>query len=406
MANEADCNGGDINNASGAQIGSISYSYFMDNEAVGEVGAIWNRGTIGRVGDDGNFVDESGISNCYFVGNIALSDEDWNATVDNGVAGAIYNSGTITGISDSYFAENWSMEGGTIFNYQNTDESSDRVGIIVSITNCSFVENVGDSGGATRNDYGVIGDVTTGEGGIENCYFIRNSTDSTSFLCVIYYGYGGAIRIHCTITVITESYFVENKTVVDKEYKDSLKEYGMYGGAIFNQSYIGMAEVDGEVAKVGYGIKNTVFQDNEATRGGAIYNGSLRSSGVTVTDGDYTSIISNITGCTFYGNVGVLYGGAIYNYADGAIWEINSNSFLYNEARGGNGGAIENAESYAMIGSITNNYFLWNEVDTRNHGGGAIYNNGGTIGGTAEIYYENGNKILSNSGSSISGNYF
>ncbi len=421
VANEAQY-GGAISNNSGSSIESISNSYFVDNEAGVNGGAIYNSG--GTIGE---------ITKSNFVGNISSSDTEQQSISANGHGGAIYNGGTIEKITDSTFVENFAPNGAAI--YITAD------GIIGEISGSYFVENIGYSAGAIRNEEGVIGIIdgtgTDGDtGGIKDSYFIRNSTTSTTDEygggTETFWGYGGAIRNFGTITGITGSYFVENKCTADASYADQLKEHGTYGGAIFNQSYIGMAEVDGEVVEVGDGIQNTVFQNNEATRGGAIYNGSLRSGGETVTDGDYSSIISSIKGCTFYGNVGVLYGGAIYNYADGAILDIDGNSFLYNEAQGGNGGAIENAESYAMIENITNNYFYKNTVDTSNHGGGAIYtegiistiegnafvenesgnfggaiyNNGGTIGGTFEIDDEEGHEILEGSGSSISGNYF
>ncbi len=383
IENEADNgNGGAIENAEAdAYIGAITNNYFYKNKISQNSdhggGAIYNEGVIASFG--GNTFEE-------------------NTSVTYG--GAIYNrGGTISTIGTAtdeegnttynYFIGNESGRGGAIYNtgFYEDDGSLRSEGTIESIESSYFYGNIADNfGGAIYNYHGgIIGDIVDnyfeanealdGNGGaIENAELdavIGNISGNTFYQNKVTesdHG-GGAIYNQGIISSITENNFTEN-------------ESGNFGGAIYNNGGT-IGGTDDSSGTTGGAISGNYFEGNTSGRGGAISNTTTRSLdseghetlSYTTNYEAYGSIM-NITGNTFVNNVAEYYGGAIYNYHGSDIGEISDNYFYGNEAQGGNGGAVENAEYDTSIGTMDNNTFVYN-ISAGN--GGAIYNQG-TIG--------------------------
>ncbi len=404
-----------IGNIKGNFIGN--YAEASGNHAAG--GAILNYGDAAD-----NSVSTMGNITGDFIGNYAYSTggaADGGAILNwGGYNGTICVIGDITGNfignyakSESEAEDSCSASSGAINNYALAENST----VIIGNIKGDFIGNYAESAagytwaGAIANR--AWADGTTATIGTIEGNFIGNYAKATEI-----YAYGGAIVNLVTtgttgtaqIESIQNSKFIEN-------YAESEKDVS-YGGAIYNQGYIGTTETDdkGNVTVEVAGINNTVFQGNKADRGGALYNGSEKTEGEEFS-GTYTCIISSIEGTSFVNNTAAKFGGAIYNYDVGAIYNIDNCYFEVNKATDGNGGAIENAEANSYIGAITNSYFYKNEVVTGDHGGGAIYNEGvigsfqnnqfveNTSGNFGGAIYNNGGTIGGNGGA-IEENYF
>jgi len=197
-----------------------------------------------------------------------------NSSSNNG--GAIFNSGTISSITNSVFTDCSADIGGAINN--------DIGGTISSITNSAFTDCSAGNNGGTIFNRGTISSIT-------NSAFTGCSAD-----------YGGAIHNDVgTISSITNSAFTGCSA-------------GTEGGAIFNSGTISS-------------ITNSVFTDCSAgTEGGAIHNAGGPISSITNTtftgcSADYGGAIYNAGGTViesisfsrFYSNTAP-NGPAISNY--------------------------------------------------------------------------------------------
>ena len=248
-------------------------------------------------------------------------------------------------------------------------------GFDTNIYNCSFCNNsaFNGDGGAI---YHSIGNIT-----VDNCYFDLNTATR----------YGGAIQASY---MYTDEYIFDQQSV----YKNSLfkNNSASYGGAIWDNGNLityknltftfNNAAYGGAVYNQGFGNKFTdsQFNDNFATgaeysNGGAIFNSGSNA--------DYVN-------CNFNNNSAYNWGGAIYNFGDniycvnssfynnsafkggalylnGAAGRVQNNNFTINFAT--YGGAIHNMVSDLII---SYNSFISSHA---NVSGGAIYNTASTL---------------------------
>ena len=202
------------------------------------------------------------------------------------------------------------------------------------------------SSGAFRIDYGTlvtIRDLTMGGAGrfisnygsltLENCV-LQNNSDSSVFM---FYNYGDTMP---TIDPLPEL------RVDDCIFRDNV---GAFNGAAI--------QADGYLQ-----VSNSLFENNEATNGGAIY--STGGAGVT-RSGDMTIINSR-----FEGNSAENQGGAIRSRWNRTT--ISNTIFIDNTVTGGSqpqGGAI----AMSSWLTITDSYF---EGNVAQYAGGAIANGG------------------------------
>lgn len=254
----------------------------------------------------------------------------------------------------------------------------------------TYVENVVISTSLTLR--GLSRETTTIDGGTASyVLYVRSGVALTVENLTISNGRfdtGGGI-VNLGALTLRDSLISDNVAVGEQD---------TFGGGVFNFG----GTVD---------IQSTIFEDNEADYGGAIFT----TGDVLVQDG------------TFRGNIGRLGGGAVYNREGRTI--VNASSFEGNRVTvSGYGGAVYNADVVALANSVlADNYaaefggglyqytggaYVSNATFSGNegaYGGGGLYisagesivtsttlyANRGAIGGT--LYTNIGELLLSNS---------
>lgn len=320
------------------------------------------------------------ITNSTFTGNEA-------ATTGGAIDNYFYSGASV---SNSTFEGNSATQGGALFNHNDKDKNGNASNI--DIADSSFSENTAVDGGAIY----AQSDLT-----IKNSSFNKNSATDM----------GGAVQITGGNILIESSEFKENEAATTSAIanytlskssvtiKDSLFDGNIAsdGGAVGNWSSLGMTidntrfennKATGEIAGCTDGgaalflgassvteVKNSVFENNySANNGGAIATrDNLKANNQ---NGKL-----DISDTTFKNNESAGDGGAIYNafYNSQSVPDnvaLKGVTFENNKS-GGNGGAIYNEA--ADLGSgvsavdITDASFINNSADGI---GGAIYANG------------------------------
>ena len=282
--------GGSIYNTGAMDIRSTTFSGSIVGSGVSTYGgAIENSG--------GSLSKPVTITYCTFTNNIANTQKPKGGAISNsGVmtitnnnfttntanyGGAIYNTGTLTLAYNNFTNNNGFMEGSAINNNGGN----------LTITNCKFSGNNGDSGAIFNN----------GISNIKNSTFINNTSTNEA----------GAIENIKTLT-LTESTFKNNTANT--------------GGAIYGNAVVSSCTFQFNTAKINGGaiytphnstITNCTFTNNTAIlSGGGIYNNGVLNA------------TSNI-----FNNNSASIGGAIYN---GNTANIHFNQILGNVANYGN----------------------------------------------------------------------
>lgn len=268
--NSSDDNGGAISNETGALIGEISNTDFIENDADGgDGGAIDNDGMITTLTQclfDDNFADNDGgaIHNDADgdIVEISYSTFENNNSDDDG--GAIENNDFIGTIKTSIFRENNASEdGGAI--------SNETLGIIQTISTTTFQENGGCFGGGILN----AGDIN----------LISTSIFFTHNACA-----GGAIfnEFDADIGELVNTTFYDNFAdvggailnaapfTIDISFSTIAGNFAEFGGGIFNDGTLN--------------IKNSLVVDNESFSG-VEQNcendlGTVNDNGGNITDSD------------------------------------------------------------------------------------------------------------------------
>ena len=295
-----------------------------------------------------------------FTNNRAITDISGN----KGYGGAIYNEGKTIIIGGVLFSSNSAVDGGAIYNRNNSTMTISGTDIIfssnraekyggaifngnrstmtITADNITFSSNsAGENGGAIYN--------------YENSIMTINSTGTVTFNSnsakyggAIFNGYNFTMTISSTETIIFNSNSAGS------------------GGAIFNENGSAMT-ISGN---------NITFSSNSAgERGGAIAN--YENSIMTINSTGTVTFSSNSAGS----------GGAIENYS-GSTMTISGNNITFSSNSANYGGAIYNYKGSTMTISGTNITFSSNSAGS----GGAIYNYYGatmTISGTDIIFSSN-----------------
>jgi predicted outer membrane repeat protein len=308
------------------------------------------------------------VRNCTFTDNRSYSDgyggaiyhQDSDASIDNCIfsgntsdysGGAIYTNNASLTITRSTFTGNTALDnnGGTLYFdgsgydlsmsdctfHKNAAYYDHHGGALyvnnasaITATNCQFLENFAENGGAIYNGgYPMT---------LTNCGFYRNFA---------YYANGAVYQnSDCTLTGCV---FTGNRTSWD-------------GGAIRLAG--GDATMD-----------QCVFRANECMSysGGAI---DLQNGGTTI-----------ISDCQFSDNITAGQGGAIYANNSGTL-TITGCCFANNTSRSDDGGALYlNNTSTTATWTIQNSTFSGNTAQVYYGDGGAIYWYGTTAGSTLAL---------------------
>lgn len=283
--------------------------------AAGAQGTIINGGGYNFNGENYNgFTVSNGYSMSLTNGG-SFSVSDQTATIENSFngfyqsgQGAVFaNLGGIVNIENSAFINNSSRYGGSVV-YQTNSGS-------LNILNSAFQNN-----SVTRNNGGVIYNQYRTTANIDGSYFQENSASQ----------YGGVIFNDGDLTV-TNSVFRSNTA------QSGSAVYNSNNATLSNVYFIDntSSESVGAVYTTGMmNLSNAAFQNNTGVTGGAIGNYGI------VGDGLY-SVVKN----SVFTDNSATYGGAVYNWDD--MYIIDS-SFSNNSATDG-GGAIFNLNAVFLI---------------------------------------------------------
>lgn len=385
---------------------------FDDNYATGAGGAINNDGTM------------------------TIIDTVFTKNGTDTYGGAVHNNGGTATIVNTKFEANTSeAQGGAIANTNHGSlylyGTSDELGV-TNATNAIFKENIannttsGYGGGAIYNNaskgeivisgYEFAGNTAKADGGalcsrtavtLSECTFTGNSTAKN----------GGVVYLYNYTATITDCLFGGDDS------EDGNKATGE-AGAIYT-------------AKGTINATDTDFVNNTAASGGAISVGYATVNTETTTGEDgtetttetivYTDGTLTVTNCDFASNIATSgTGGAIDLVSGIATLSATDNStFVNNKTNAASGGAIYNTngtltmsgyqfsqnEAYDEGGAVynkatfnTDNCIFDGNVansttqieasKTTNMGGGAIYNNGGSMTIETSVFTKNESKSL------------
>ena len=241
-------------------------------------------------------------------------------------AGAIFNSGGNTTITQSEFSGNFVDAGdfdfgvgGAVYNL-----NGGTIGINSTTFDGNHTTGAASYGGAVANGYlqGGSADMT-----ISNSIFKNNYSYGSTI------PYGGALYNLGTIII--------NDTSFENNYINGDRGAFLYGGAIFNQ---GNMTLNNSSLTGNYGLGSS----NDIGFGGALANEGTLLIDNTVFSGNHINTDS-------YGD-----GGALYNFGGGTATIKNStfeNNYIDSAAQLGEGGAINNASNMIIENStFQNNY--------------------------------------------------
>ncbi len=294
-------------------------------------------------------------------------------------AGAIYNTGGDTIISNSAFSGNYANALGSNFAVAGAlyNMNGGVINIDSSLFNNNYAYGASAEGGAIGNESGA------NSINISNSVFSDNYTNGRSV------SYGGAIYNSNNATMnIVNSLFNNNSAITDD------RGVYLYGGGIYNTGNMNIEN--------SYFLNNHIIGNNDSfSYGGAIHNNSNLNILNSIFKGNY--IASDIDSS----------GGAIYNYVDGNL-TIQNSIFIENSLNAQNtrGGAIGNEGVLTIINSTfkdntdlsgLNDIFSVNTINFNGDGTTNIY---GGIRGSGEIYKnDNGVLNLGGNNSNYTGNF-
>lgn len=299
------------------------------------------------------------ISYCLFMNNIGSSIDITNPPAGKGVYSYINNCSFINNSQRVKWFNKVDYNGyiSRIFvqDCNFTDHPNGAISFMyanATFSNCSFINNTADKGGAIYLTSGQANDRFFG------CTFINNTARN---------GDGGAIYMDCPVPYyhLKDSIFINNTAI------------GGNGGAL-----CGASGTYYENGFYGFLSENCIFENNLANDGGAIFlvsgffdstnrlegnvftNNTARNNGGAIYF-DITDVTLNVYSCSFSDNIAYENGGAIFKSSLGNF-NIGGDVFTHNIAE--NGGAIH-WEGDNSIRNIFECDFIDNQA---NANGGAI----------------------------------
>lgn len=400
---------------------------FVGNSATGSYavgGAIYNSANgssnapyIGAINGNfiGNFASSDGgaiYNNTYYnsssISKIGSIEGDFIRNTSGRFGGAIWNNGTIGDIKGN-FIENTAQRGGAIYNFKQGASAP----VIKSITG-DFIGNHidrSDFGAAIYNE-GVITDGIKGN-------FIANTITGSGMGAGVY-NVGSYSSNYKTLINGIQGDFVQNK-ITGSGYISGAGIYneraiinnGIIGNFIQNELVGNGGTLEGAAITNKSGATISAREDGISISGNFIGNkisGATYADGVAISNRDGAKIDGEIVGNFSQNSVtsDSVEGTAIAN-KNATIGKITG-KFVENTAQTTNtaqGGAIYNE------GSITNGLgdstFIRNSITSENGyaGGGALYNNYGSIQGESavKLYFE-GNSAVSKTSNAQGGAWF
>ena len=339
---------------------SVIFSFFSDEE-----GLDLYKVTIKNI----NFINANGIERGrggaldiergpLYIVNCTFKD------CCSGSGGAIFDYGSST-IENCTFINNHGSQGAAIYGSPN-------------INNCTFINNSASSnGGALRlcrhcylNNSAFYNNTSNGSGGaiFGSAFKFENSI----FEGNIASGNGGAMYLtdnYFTLEV-NNCTFKNNAANIDENQRNSFGGGAIYmnenKGLVTDSKFINNTGIKGGALYIwNYcTVKNTTFENNNATDCGGAYYGSGEISGSS-----FTNNTASLNGGALFGRVmlsdstltnnNASNGGAVY-----LTWGNVSNSKFFNNSASGNGGA-----AFLNISDVYGCQFSFNNASN----GGAVY---------------------------------
>lgn len=294
------------------------------------------------------------------AGNVSITNSDFSNNLE---AGGIFGNFNVT-VKDSSFTSSRlifanSTPGTTSATIVNSSFAGANSGAFfpdtgallvanfatLNLKNDSFVNNVGNSGGALH---------------VENVgsTVIDNSTFANNFASLFGQAAGGAV------------YLFSDGDVSIKNSKFTNNSADFIGGAVYANSLSGTLSV-----------ANSTFTGNTAVlEGGAIEAGAL--GGLAISNSTFTNNTAqtgaggaitvfstgsiSINNTTFKGNAGAI-GGALFAIADGSV-SLSNSTFTSNVSTGSSGGAVYTQQNSSL--TVTNSTFNGNS--SANNGGAIV----------------------------------
>ncbi len=366
-SNRALNHGGAITNGPGSVLNVLNCS-FLDNQAVGQVGAAYVEGGAIWNTDNGDTISGSGspgagatalVVGSTFIGNEALGAD--GGSISGGAlsetnGGAIHTEGPsdYLSVKDSVFIANQAIagnggigKGANIFTIDvasggaiANDQAANVEGLHFVVDGCTFSYNQAIGGSNAASDSGRVGHAlggaiaSEGVAAISNSAFAHNealggdNNTGGSGVLILGRGAGGAVA-NATVfgsasLTVNNCTFTDNKAAGGSGNKGGLIAGIGVGGGIDNERGSSAA------------ITNCTFTGNQAI-GGAGAAGQNGGDGLGGALANYLGSTLTITGCTLTGNQalggaagtgangGNGLGGGIYN--DGlSIWPANAGS--------------------------------------------------------------------------------
>ena len=391
-SNKASVSGGAIYNSAAGAVINTGAATFTGNSAGSQGGAIYN--SANATVNVNSSVSSTGetIAAASFDGNTALTNggaihNEGVLSVGNGVSftnnkvvnsdksqsygGAIFNnSGASATLGDDLvFTGNEAGRGGAVYNYVDAQMSIGK--------NAHFEQNNASyaAGGALIN----FGDLEIGEDAL-----FENNTSQWGG-AAIYVGTNGSTTNKVSTIIKEGAQFINNSPANENSY----------GGAIYVENDVNNPA--GVSIDIG---KNSVFEDNSAQLGGAIFvntnvdatiqeGATFESNSATMAGGAiaaYSDMV--LTNANFTGNEAGQMGGAI---AAGADITIDGGTFSDNTA-GVQGGAIYTIGNLVLDTTNKDISFLGNTIGIDNKSGNDIYL-GEMLGSTAAMQITGSNTV-------------
>ena len=367
-ANNASEYGGAIYISAGVKDINLVNSKFNGNNATNDGAAIYNNGVL-TVKDDSVFTDNKADNNggaIYNNATLTIKDSSFSGNnAQNG--GAIYNNATLT-IKDSVFTSNEAVNGGavyanhtlTVYDSKFADNQATQMGgaifanSTIELSNTNFTDNVATTAGAIY---------LLNNSKVTRCNLTNNTALTSN---------GGAIYIKGNNNVISDSVFSLNRATHGSAISvKNLNNNISYCNFTNNNatSYDGAVHVEGNKTY----IDHCLFENNYAVRNGAairfdkctvidnctFINNTAKNNGGAISYQNnevYSMIINSI-----FKNNHANYGGAIYCYNNGLT--VKNSNFTNNNATN-NGGAI-----YSKTCNVSGSVFTGNNATN----GGAIF---------------------------------
>jgi hypothetical protein len=302
------------------------------------------------------------LNNTAILDGFTVSGGKANGSDPNIKGGGMLNSGTSTAngsspaIRNCVFLNNQATQGGAIYNSRycnpvisntsfNNNLASDIGGAVFLIRNntnfngCTFQYNTAQATGPSKGGGAVyIGTSANTEGtAFTNCTFIGNTVNKSSSGAR-----GGAIHasVNPGFLTITGSVFTENEAE--------------YGGAVYQNCGSYGNRLASDVI-----ISNSIFEQNNAMYGGAVFN-----------DGHNTIV----TSCIIRGNESTQQSGGYYSRYASSESKITNSLISGNRAALHGGGVYFNTDSTEIVNTTISGNF------TGERGGGVSMISGSKIG--------------------------